>query len=50
MDFSVKLDSNLVSPFPRYIDVGLIDYLQMIVAMDAHSLFQLITVILLPPH
>lgn len=50
MDFSVKLNSNSMPPFPRYIDIRLIDDLQIIKGMDAHSLLQLITVILLPPH
>lgn len=50
MDFSAKLSGNSMPPFPRYIDIVLIDDLQIIIAMDAHSLFQLITVILLPPH
>lgn len=50
MDFSVKLKSNSIPPFPRYIDIRLIDDLQIIRAVDVHSLFQLITVILLPAH
>lgn len=49
MDFSEELGSYSVPPSPRYIDIRLID-LQIIRAIDAHLLFQLITVILLPPH
>lgn len=50
MGFSVKLGSNSMLPFPCYIDIRLIDDLHIIKAMDALLLFQLITIILLPPH
>lgn len=50
MDFSAKPNSSLLSTFRRYIDIRLIDDLQIIRAMDAHSLFPLITVILLPTY